>query len=55
MSKLGMDQLLVALNNSIPSDRGMQAEIAEFLGVSEPFVSKGVKRGWFAIDRARAL
>jgi predicted transcriptional regulator len=36
-------------------ERGAQAEIGRFLGVTEPFVSKCIKRGYFPVDRARAL
>lgn len=50
-----MQLLLVAVTNTISADRGPQAEIADVLGVSEPFVSKCLKRGWFPIDRARVL
>lgn len=50
-----MQPLLDAVAATVSNDRGPQAEIAEVLGVTEPFVSKCVKRGWFPMDRARTL
>ena len=52
---MSMNSLLNAVAASVPEGRGVQAEIAEVLGVTEPFVSKCIKRGWFPIDRAQAL
>lgn len=50
-----MQILLNAVANTVSNDRGVQAEIAEVLSVSEAFVSKCVKRGWFPVERARTL
>ncbi|MGL4232720.1 MAG: helix-turn-helix domain-containing protein [Casimicrobium sp.] len=55
MTVASIQNLLDAVSSTVVTDRGPQAEIAEVLGVSEPFVSKCVKRGWFPIDRARTL
>lgn len=55
MTASAMQNLIDAVTATIPPERGAQAEIAEVLSVSEPFVSKCIKRGWFPIDRARAL
>lgn len=52
---MSMQLLLNAVANTVPNDRGVQAEIAEVLSVSEAFVSKCVKRGWFPVERARTL
>ena len=52
---MSMQTLLDAVALTTSVERGPQAEIADVLGVSEPFVSKCIKRGWFPIDRARAL
>ncbi len=54
MLENSMQPLLDAVAATAP-DRGPQAEIADVLGVAEPFVSKCIKRGWFPIDRARTL
>lgn len=50
-----MQILLNAVANTVSNDRGVQAEIADVLSVSEAFVSKCVKRGWFPVERARTL
>jgi hypothetical protein len=52
---MSMTLLLAAVQDTIQPTDGAQAEIAQVLGVSEPFVSKCVKRGWFPPGRARTL
>lgn len=50
-----MQNLLNAVQETIQPNDGAQAEIAKVLSVSEAFVSKCVKRGWFPVERARTL
>ena len=56
MNSVDMNPLLNAVTAKAGIEgRGAQAEIARFLGVTEQFVSKCVRRGYFPLESARAL
>lgn len=55
MTNAAMTKLIDTVAATIQPTDGVQTEIADVLGVTRPFVSKCVKRGWFPINRAKVL